>query len=126
METWAGGGVERLVERRRARRKSKACACLAWDLAFWRAEDPARSLLRLWRDWDAGHRCVWRLHLEIRQQVRDHTLVVSGLASPPKFFFFFFFYMALADRTVRARLGQSRSRNLETLNAPPSPCGLLR
>jgi len=30
-------------------------------------------------------------HHLLGQQVRDHTLVVSGLASPPKFFFFFFF-----------------------------------
>ena len=32
----------------------------------------------------------FKYHL-LGQQVRDHTLVVSGLASPPKFFFFFFF-----------------------------------
>ena len=31
----------------------------------------------------------FKYHL-LGQQVRDHTLVVSGLASPPKFFFFFF------------------------------------
>ena len=33
----------------------------------------------------------FKYHL-LGQQVRDHTLVVSGLASPPKFFFFFFFF----------------------------------
>ena len=32
-------------------------------------------------------------HHLLGQQVRDHTLVVSGLASPPKFFFFFFFLL---------------------------------
>ena len=32
-------------------------------------------------------------HHLLGQQVRDHTLVVSGLASPPKFFFFYFLFL---------------------------------
>ena len=39
-------------------------------------------------------------HHLLGQQVRDHTLVVSGLASPPKFFFFFFFFYFFYWRTT--------------------------
>ena len=39
-----------------------------------------------------------KYHL-LGQQVRDHTLVVSGLASPPKFFFFFFFQYSAYSST---------------------------
>jgi hypothetical protein len=56
----------------------------------------------------------FKYHL-LGQQVRDHTLVVSGLASPPKFFFFFFFFqdswdVPLLYSTLPAHAAQTRQR----------------